>query len=1560
MGNFLSIFRWFHHNKKTKQTPQSEAVVQEASGEGKKKKSSWWRRLCSFRFKKKKVKTSTEDEGVKNDLPSMTAHSSESDTSDSSSIFSNSKEENALSAEACHSTQRVSISTSAGYTEGKSNIYPSTEDEGVKSNLPSLTVRSSESDTSDSSSIYSSSKEEKALSAEACHSTQRVSISTSGGYTEGKSNIYPSTEDEGVKNNLPSITAHSSESDASDSSSIYSSSKEEKALSAEACHSIQRVSIPTSAGYIQGKSNIYPSTEDEGVKNDLPSITAHSSESDTSDSSGSIYSSSKEEKALSAEACHSIQRVSISTSAGYIKGKSNIYPSTEDEGVKNDLPSITVPGSESDLGYSSSIYSSSEEEKPLSAEACHSIQRVSISTSGGYTEGKSNIYPSTEDEGVKNNLPSITAHSSESDTSDSSSIYSSKGKSNIYPSTEDEGVKNDLPSITVPGSKSDLGYSSSIFSSSQEEKALSAEACHSIQRVSISTSAGYIQGKSNIYPSTEDEGVKNDLPSITVPGSESDLGYSSSIYSSSEEEKALSAEACHSIQRVSIPTSAGYIEGKSNIYPSTEDEGVKNNLPSITAHSSESDTSDSSSIFSSSKEEKALSAEACHSIQRVSISTSAGHIEGKSNIYPSTEDGVKSNLPSITVPGSESDLGYSSSIYSSSEEEKALSAEACHSIQRVSISTSGGYIEGKSNIYPLTEDEGLKNNLPSITAHSSESDASDSSSIYSSSKEEKALSAEACHSIQRVSISTSAGYIEGKSNIYPSTEDEGVKNDLPSITVPGSKSDTSDSSSIFSSSREEKALSAEACHSIQRVSISTSGGYAEGKSNIYPSTEDEGFKNNLPSITVPGSKSDTSNSSSIFSNSKEEKALSAEACHSIQRVSISTSGGYTEGKSNIYPSTEDEGVKNNLPSLTVRSSESDTSDSSSIYSSSKEEKALSAEACHSIQRVSIPTSAGYIQGKSNIYPSTEDEGVKNDLPSITAHSSESDASDSSGSIYSSSKEEKALSAEACHSIQRVSISTSGGYIKGKSNIYPSTEDEGVKNDLPSITVPGSKSDTSDSSSIFSSSREEKALSAEACHSIQRVSISTSGGYAEGKSNIYPSTEDEGFKNNLPSITVPGSKSDTSNSSSIYSSSKEENALSAEACHSIQRVSIPTSAGHTEGKSNIYPSTEDGVKSNLPSITVHSSESDTSDSSSIFSSSREEKALSAEACPSIQKVSIPTSGWYTEGKSTIYQDNKETLCKKDISCLGFPNLRQTCYMNSSLQVLMNLFDFVQDVHNQEKVWTSYPYSKLMRQFMELKLCHRNKNAKKRRVLASFKDTVAEEYSEFKDNYQKDASEFLSCVLNMMRSQSIDLQAIADSKGMSYTCPVDAHVAFEMLSTRTCTKCHIQCMTSSDHLQLSLNLVPGGTVSDCLQQYLKGGQFECSCDCGGTESTECSSFLTLPNVLIIHLMRATFTRELGENRLERPLVLSRELELDGQSSCTKQTHYSLVSIISHFGSTVNDGHYICESTHRDLCDVTDCWLTYNDQNVTKTTGTSVCEMRQEDAYMLFYEKKSEKWS
>ncbi len=50
--------------------------------------------------------------------------------------------------------------------------------------------------------------------------------------------------------------------------------------------------------------------------------------------------------------------------------------------------------------------------------------------------------------------------------------------------------------------------------------------------------------------------------------------------------------------------------------------------------------------------------------------------------------------------------------------------------------------------------------------------------------------------------------------------------------------------------------------------------------------------------------------------------------------------------------------------------------------------------------------------------------------------------------------------------------------------------------------------------------------------------------------------------------------------------------------------------------------------------------------------------------------------------------------------------------------------------------------------------------------------------------QDAHEFLSCVLDQLRSLSVDLRSAAVDMGVRYTCPVNAHIAFQMLSTRTC--------------------------------------------------------------------------------------------------------------------------------------------------------------------------------
>lgn len=123
-------------------------------------------------------------------------------------------------------------------------------------------------------------------------------------------------------------------------------------------------------------------------------------------------------------------------------------------------------------------------------------------------------------------------------------------------------------------------------------------------------------------------------------------------------------------------------------------------------------------------------------------------------------------------------------------------------------------------------------------------------------------------------------------------------------------------------------------------------------------------------------------------------------------------------------------------------------------------------------------------------------------------------------------------------------------------------------------------------------------------------------------------------------------------------------------------------------------------------------------------------------------------------------------------------------------------------------------------MEVGRIHNNE-AQKRRILTAFKRTVAEFNSEFKDHSQKvsllfnynthstvphcyyfytffcknnhlyflcvsvqDAHEFLISVLEQLRSLSVDLQVAALDRDVSYTCPVNAHIAFQMLSMRTC--------------------------------------------------------------------------------------------------------------------------------------------------------------------------------
>lgn len=326
--------------------------------------------------------------------------------------------------------------------------------------------------------------------------------------------------------------------------------------------------------------------------------------------------------------------------------------------------------------------------------------------------------------------------------------------------------------------------------------------------------------------------------------------------------------------------------------------------------------------------------------------------------------------------------------------------------------------------------------------------------------------------------------------------------------------------------------------------------------------------------------------------------------------------------------------------------------------------------------------------------------------------------------------------------------------------------------------------------------------------------------------------------------------------------------------------------------------------------------------------------------------------------TSHQKRSPVMPKKkfDLSSFGLPNIGNSCYVNASVQSIMNIAPFMDRICAQEDIWKHCKKAKVLmhlKALTDLRKSRFNHWINPAVLMHSFKQIIASKASEFCGGKQKDAHEFLTVLIKRIQSLAPTLQMSASSLGMVYHCPVQDMMRFGINRTRTCKRCGIGSSRREFMTNISLDVQSHSTIDLLLQEYLRETYVEFRCNCGGQMSSLKSSFETLPNVLILHLKRFRFASTYHLKKVTDDVHLNRDLVV---SSREDAGCFSLMGVLSHIGPSAYNGHYIFDgrSPANNCYEPIDRWLQYNDSCVHETSGRAVCKNRQKTAYILFYQR------
>lgn len=324
--------------------------------------------------------------------------------------------------------------------------------------------------------------------------------------------------------------------------------------------------------------------------------------------------------------------------------------------------------------------------------------------------------------------------------------------------------------------------------------------------------------------------------------------------------------------------------------------------------------------------------------------------------------------------------------------------------------------------------------------------------------------------------------------------------------------------------------------------------------------------------------------------------------------------------------------------------------------------------------------------------------------------------------------------------------------------------------------------------------------------------------------------------------------------------------------------------------------------------------------------------------------------------------------------GLLNLRNTCYANALIQILMATrplaahlleVDHASNCPKPPNQWCP--------------MCCLSSWAKK--SLAGSQPAIALNPRELITNLKKlnprltlgdqhDAQELYTSLLEALELVSLrEAEKAACISGATLdldrfskeTTPINHVFTCYTRNQVDCLMCgNISSTTSSDS-GIMLNVPKrAATIEELLKEWSAVERLEGSsayqCDaCRAKVKAERFTMLEVaPNILSIHLSRVDF-RLLGENKTSAPVSFPKELDMRpfmaADAIDNGEANYKLYGVVAHEGVTPDDGHYTAFVRYGEQ------WYVGDDDVVEKVTTAQVLG-QQREAYLLFYERTTPK--